>query len=250
MLRALAYTLPLGPTRRASTSHSGPFLIVAPSVSTPRRPSCFAVPLSRGPERLALEASARLHSAGSPPPGPKAVGSNPPGPPSTTNAPVPDAILRVALLPSGGSSVPIRIQRGLPAFACTSIWSAPSPARSMQSSTLSTVGRAPAKTVSVAASPPPALISLGPVRAGTTFRQTEPSDGHGGCAGSSSVIVAPDSASRLLVLVLASGVPGPATSPSGGSAGAVSGRSSSETTARSLSGVPTGPRRATWISTA
>src|SRR3954451_7153380 len=224
--------------------------MVAPSVITPRRPSCLTVPFRRGPERLAFEASARPHSAGRPPPGPKAVGSKTPGPPSTTNAPVPDAILSVALLPSGGSSVPIRIQSGLAAFACTSIWSAPSPARSMQSSTLSAVGRAPAKTVSVAASPPPALISLGPVRAGTTLRQTEPSEGHGGCAGSSSVIVAPDSASRLLVLVLASGVPGPATSPGGGSAGAVSGRSSSETTARSLPAVPAGPRRPTWIRTA
>src|SRR4051794_263937 len=224
--------------------------MVAPSVITPRRPSSLTVPFRRGPERLAFEASARPHSAGSPPPGPKAVGSMPPGPPSTTKAPVPDVILRMAFLPSGGSSVPTRIQSCLRAFACTSIWSAPSPALSTQSSTLSAVGRAPAKTVSVAASLPPALISLGPVRVGTILRHTDPSEGHGGCAGSSSVIVAPDSASRLLVFVPASGVPGPATSPGGGSAGAVSGRSSSETTARSLPAVPAGPRRPTWVSTA
>src|SRR2546423_563731 len=208
MLRALAYTLPFGPTRRASTSHSGPFLMVAESVRALLVPSCFTVPFRRGPERLAFDASARPHSAGKPPPGPKAVGSKPPGPPSTTNAPLPGAIRRLALPPSDGASVPIRIQSGLRALAWASLLSVP----------------------------PPALMSLGPVLVGTILRQTEPSDGQGGCAGSSSVIVAPNSGSRLLVLVLASGVAGPALSPGGGDGGAVSGRSSSETRARSLSG--------------
>src|SRR3954469_14562787 len=95
---------------------------------------------------------------------------------------------------------------------------------------------------------PRTVISRGPLFEGTTRRQTLPSDGQEGSAGSSSVMVASARSTSVLRLTLARGVRALATSPRGGGAGN-SARAVRDRTRRSLSGDPGAPRSPAWIST-
>ena len=92
------------------------------------------------------------------------------------------------------------------------------------------------------------MITRRPLAPGTKRRQTVPRLGHGGCAGSSAVIVAPASVTRAVRAPRSAGVTLPAVSPVGGR-WVGSGRTSRARKARSRSGDWTAPRRPTWNST-
>ena len=98
-----------------------------------------------------------------------------------------------ATAPATGRSVPIRTHSSVRRVAGTGRTSGPGPWRSTQPSALSGVGCAPAKTESVAASPPSALNVQRPVLGGRTRRQTLAAAGQGATNGSSCVMVAPPS---------------------------------------------------------
>src|SRR4051812_13384862 len=146
---------------------------------------------------LALAGSAGAQSLGKPPPGPPGVGSKPPGPPSATYAPAADLTASRAADSSTGASVPMLSQSCLPALSAgTSILSEPRPERLTQSSTLSALGAGLPKRAMLVASLPSTVMSRGRIGfffSGLMRRQIVPSAGHGGSAGSSSVMVAPKS---------------------------------------------------------
>src|SRR3954447_25277630 len=154
-------------------------------------------------------------AGGKPPPGPPAVGSSPPGPPSTTTGSSPDSTPSEARR-AVWLSVPTRIHRLRPRRTGTSISSRPPPLRLTQSNGGRLAGLPPEKTASVVAPAPATEIRHGALVPGTSRRQTLPTLGHGGTAGSSPVIVALASGTAIDRRARAVGGRGPATSPGTG----------------------------------